>query len=239
MQTTLKRSAWCREPGCPRSGILMSRTVLAILACLCCWGCNPAEQVNQAAADKACTITLDREDNGAAVASTRTSRDRRPQMQRVLSFEMAGFSSVPDLGVTQEQRAAATQAAIIDAFCKALIEARRARGQTDSDFTARLGPRLTVTHRPVDDGYQVEANLISRGAETTFVVRDGQLQHQTHDVRMIHRLFEETNGEFSLLGTEWSSDAGACVAKVGCYLPAGLGEALAGDAAADEVDEAP
>ena len=55
---------------------------------------------------------------------------------------------------------------------------------------------------------------------------------------MIHRIFEETNGEFSLLGAEWSPEAGTWVATVGCYLPAGLGEALAVDAAAD-AHEAP
>ncbi|MBN2560169.1 MAG: hypothetical protein JXQ75_04490 [Phycisphaerae bacterium] len=217
MHVTREKSAW------------VSRAVLAILAWVGCWGCSPTQQVKETAAEPTYTIVLDRTDNGCAVTSDQTDGDQIAVIPRALSFEMAGFSCPQVAGDAQEERGAAMQAAMIDAFCQALIEARRARGRSDSDFTAQLGPRLTVTHRTVDDGYQVEVGLVSRGVQTSFVVRNGVLQHPPRDLRLIHQVFEETNGEFSLLGTEWMPATNTCVAKVGCYLPAGLAEALAGD----------
>lgn len=241
MQTTQKRSVWRSGPGGFLPGVSLSWTMPAILACVCCWGCTPAGQVEEAGADRCYAITLDQGDNGAVAASNRAGGAEHAVMARTLSFEMAGFSRRPATGDQREQRAAATQAAIIDALCKALIEARRDRGQTDADFTARLGPRLTVTHCTTNDGDEVHIELISRGVETTFAIRDGRLQHPPHDLKLIHRIFEETNGEFSLFGTDWSADTGTCVATVGCYLPAGLGAALAGGVAArpDEDAETP
>jgi hypothetical protein len=212
--------------------------MLAVVAGLVCWGCGPKEEeVGQSVSEKAYKITLDRGDNGAAVASDRGGWADRSVGPRDLKFEMAGFSRLTEGGDAQEQRAATTQAAIIDAFCLALIEARRSRGQSDADFMARLGPRLTVTHCTTGDGYEVQVELISRGAETTFVVRNGQMQHPPRDLRTVHQIFEETNGEFSLLGTEWSPEADVCVATVGCYLPARFEEALAGNVAVDADDE--
>jgi hypothetical protein len=83
-------------------------------------------------------------------------------------------------------------------------------------------------------------DVISRGVETSFIVRHGQLQHPPHDVKLVQRIFQETNGEFSLLGAEWRPDAGSYVATVGCYTPAGskdaLNGALAADADADPAD---
>ncbi len=209
-------------------------TVLTTCMCMGWLGCGSDQQVQeQTAADDTFTITIDRAENGAIASSAREGEDQHTVIPRTLSFEMAGFSSSRDSEATAEQRAAARQAAIIDAFCRALIEARRSRGQTDSDFEARLGPCLTVTHCTTEDGYDVEVKLIRRGAGTTLLVRNGVLQHLPCDWQLIHRMFEETNGEFSLLGTERAATTDTYVARVGCYLPEGLGESLAGGVAED------
>jgi hypothetical protein len=164
-----------------------------------------------------------------AGATTPESVDDKPRMPRELAFEMAGFAAHKSDHATAEERAAVMQAAVIDALAKALIEARRARGQTTSDFTAKLGPRLTVVHRPIGDGYEVQLSLIARGVDTTFVVQDGVLQHPPHELKLLHQVFEQTNGEFSLLSAEWNALAGGCAAKVACYRPAALETKLAGD----------
>ena len=218
----------------------LARFVLAAGLCASVGACGrgPQTRTAQDATDKPFTLTLNRTDNGAATAPQR-SADEAAAMPRTLSFEMAGFARAPDSREPQEERSAAAQAAIIDALGKALIEARRSRGQPDSDFTAQLGPRLTVHHCRVNGGYQVEVTLVARGVETSFVVRDGVLQHPPRDLKLIQRIFYETNGEFSLLGTEWLPESKMYVAKVGCYLPAGLGEALAGEAAEQLADDPP
>jgi hypothetical protein len=181
-------------------------------------------------AEEPYTVAINRADNGAAVEPGGANESVVAAVPRTLAFEMAGFARAPGTGEPQEEKSAASQAAIIDAFSKALIEARKARGQPVSDFTAELGPRLTVQHSRVNGGYQVEVSLLARGVKSTFVVRDGVLQHPPRDLKLIQRIFDETNGEFSLLGTEWQPANGRYVARVGCYQPAGVGEAIAGEA---------
>lgn len=192
-----------------------------------------ANRGEQPSAPDGPTITLNQVDNGAVGEAT-SPVSNPPALPRLLAFEMAGFSRQSTAVQTQEDRAAAAQAATIDALCQALIEARRSRGQSVTDFTAQLGPRLTVTHCTANGGYQIEVDLISRGVKTAFLVRDGFLQHPPHDLRLLQQVFAETNGEFSLLGAEWSPDTSAYVARVGCYVPAEFGEALAGEAVEPE-----
>jgi len=181
------------------------------------------------------TIRVDRTNNGAAHTADDTDPTRPSDRPRTLAFEMVGYSNAAQ-DATPEQRAAASQAAIVDAFCKALIEARTTRGQSTADFTAKFGPRMNVTHRTLDDGYEVQISLVYHGVESLFVVRNGVLQHPPQDLGMVHRLFEETNGEFSLLTTEASSTGGIALAKVGCYLPAGFDSRLTGDVTGQKVD---
>ena len=208
-----------------------------ILACILATGCSSGEEVNQANdAEKVYPITLDRRDNGAAAPAARRGLAAYPATPRTLSFEMAGFAHQSDTGDAQEQRAATTQAAIINAFCEALIESRRSQGLSTANFTTKPGPHLTVTHCTTDDGDEVQVDLVSQGRETRFLVRQGELQHPPRDLAIVHQIFQETDGDFCLLGTDWSVRSGTCLARVGCYTPAAMGEALAGDveASADE-----
>ena len=210
-----------------------------ILVCLSVCGCGPKQQARTAqSADRPFTVTVNRTDNGAAAAPA-AADSQAAAVPRALSFEMAGFAKAPAAGEPLEERSAAAQAAIIDAFGRALIEARRARGQSVSDFTADMGPRLSIRHCRVNGGYQLELDLLARGVQTTFVVRDGVLQHPPRDLKLVHRIFDETNGEFSLLGTEWHPEDGTYVAKVGCYLPEGFGDALAGQPEGQPADDPP
>ena len=180
-------------------------------------------------------IHVDRANNGAARAMADTDATGESDRQRTLAFEMVGYSTAAQ-DATLEQRAAASQAAVIDAFCKALIEARTARGQSAADFTVKIGPRLKVVHRTVDAGYEVQISLVYRGVESLMVVRNGVLQHPPQDLGLIHRLFEETNGEFSLLTTDAPAAGGVALAKVGCYLPAGFDTRLTGDVTGQKVE---
>lgn len=188
----------------------------------------------QTAAPREYAIRVDCGNNGAAVTSDEVDLAAAADRQRTLAFEMAGYSEMaPD--ATPEQRAAATQAAVIDAFCKALIEARASRGQSNADFSAKIGSRMTVAHRTIDGGYEVRIGLAHRGVESLFIVRNGVLQHPPQDLTLVRRIFDETNGEFSLLATDASSTGGVALAKVACYVPAGLESRLAGDATVEKV----
>jgi hypothetical protein len=70
-----------------------------------------------------------------------------------------------------------------------------------------------------------------------FVVRNGVLQHPPHDLKAIQSMFAETNGEFSLLETDWSTGEDDYSAKVGCYVPEGMSTAIAGDVTAEDSEQ--
>lgn len=220
-----------------------SGCVAGVCAAFCCVvlvGCGPAERpADVAQTAEGMTIHIDRNENGAAFRSDGEAVEPRVAMPRKLAFEVSGTARSAPAGASQEQRAAARQAAIIDAFGKALIEARRSRGQPVSDFTAKLGPRLTVIHRTIGTGSEFEVRLIARGVQKVFVVRNGVLQHLPHDAGLVRKVFEETNGEFSLLPADQIASSDVCVAKVGCYVPAAMDGALAGGVSdgGDPVDE--
>jgi len=214
--------------------------VCLLFCCMSLVGCGPAERTGGTSESaEGLTIHIDRNENGAAARSGGEAVEPRIAMPRQLAFEVSGVARSAPAGASQEQRAAARQAAVIEAFGKALIEARRSRGQPASDFTAKLGPRLTVIHRKVGTGDEIEVRLIARGVQKVFVVRDGVLQHLPHDVSLVRKIFDETNGEFSLLPADEAARPGVCIAKVGCYVPMALNSALAGGASdgGDRVDD--
>jgi hypothetical protein len=178
-----------------------------------------------------------------AVSDTSTQADYKVRIQRSgpasasdtmaspardLAFEVSGFGGATVGNDKSDEKTSVTQAAIVDALVKALVEARRSRGQTTGDFTTKLGPRVTIVHRQIGDGYEAQITLLARGVDTTFIVRDGVLQHEPHDLKLLRQVFDETNGEFALLGTTWKSVQHGCEARVACYQPAGMEGAVAG-----------
>ncbi len=212
---------------------------ISLLATLASWtGCQSGQAAKQTADSQAAapSVRIDRTENGAALANEQ-EEEAAHNLPRTLSFQMTGRAEPADTGATTERRAAAVQAAIMDSLCQAVIEARRTRGRSTHDFTAELGPRLRVSHRTVNSGGEVQVTLIAQGTQTTWIVRDKQLQHPAHDLQLVRQVFEETNGEFSLLGTNWEASRGEYVATVGCYLPKGLNTAIASDAPHDGASE--
>ncbi|HVP10741.1 MAG TPA: hypothetical protein VMV94_06070 [Phycisphaerae bacterium] len=227
MKTRVSQTTW-----------FIQAAALALATALLC-GCESKEKTRQtASADNGFNVRIDRSENGAAARTAREGGDKANDASRTLAFAMTGAGKMPETGASPERRAAANQAAIIEAFCKAVVEARKTTGQPGSSFTADFGPRLRVARVAVGGGYEDRVTLVSRGVETTFVVRDGKLQHEPHDLRQVQQIFDATNGEFSLLGTDWSPVKGECVATVARYVPAGLNSALAGGVPDEKSDSA-
>ncbi|MFQ5429066.1 MAG: hypothetical protein ACE5E1_02045 [Phycisphaerae bacterium] len=225
------------KPKCPWGSLLAMPAVLGFLIVGCQEPQKPAADAPRTA--KHYPVRLDRGDNGAAVHSTAGPSERDRLQPRRLAFEITGFASgAPDGATQQEQRAAARQAAIIDALGCAVIESRRSRGLSVDDFTATLGPRLTLTHRTTDDGNEFEVRLTTRGLEKVLIVRNGVLQDLPNDFDLIHEVFAATHGEFSLLGAEPLGASGRqYAATVGCYVPAGLETAVAGNPSGADGDD--
>ena len=119
-----------------------------------------------------------------------------------------------------------------------MTEARKAKGQPGDTFSVDFGPRLKVTRTAIEDGYESRVSLVSRGIETVFIVRNGKLQHEPHDLHQVQQIFDATNGEFALLGTSVSPAKGECVATVAHYVPGEVNSALAGSVPNDKNDSA-
>lgn len=198
--------------------VILPLTALVVSGC----GSGGRDRVAATAEPEAFPVRIEPGRNGAALSSEEEAEREKRMMPRALAFKVTGAAPRPEGDVPAEQRIAASQAAVIDAFCRALIEARQARGQPTENFTARLGPRMTVVHRRQDDSVEIRIKILYLGIENTLAVRNGVLQHPPVDLRLIHRLFEETNGEFSLLSTHNTIDDERVTATVACYLPAGF-----------------
>lgn len=213
----------------------VSCTVALALAALL-GGCGAKQKVQQPVVNETPTVRIDRADNGAAAAPA-AGRFVAAQAPRMFAFEMTGVGKAGRADASSEDRAAAGQAAIIEAFCNALIEARGKKPDSAPSFEVDFGPRLKVARTDSSDGVRTTVTLVSRGIETKFVSVAGKLQHQPHDLRLVQQVFDATNGEFSLLASSWSPGTGQSVATVARYLPAELDSALAGgDAAGKSTD---
>lgn len=204
------------KPTCPSYRLL----AIALCAALCA-ACEHSERRSSARTPQSNYAVHIERGADAPCDSPRCAR-------RSLAFEVTGFAPSAAAGTASDQKAAVTQAAVIDGLAQAIIESRRNRGEPTADFTVKLSPRLTLTHRQMGEGYEVEATLLSRGVDTTFVVKNGVLQHPPQELRLLRQLFDESRGEFELLATRW--EAGGCQARVACYEPATAGPSLAADA---------
>ena len=194
-------------------------------------GCQAPDEKSTGSGADALTIRVDREDNGAAGDAFDSSSKIAP---RKLTFTVAGFAQRPSAGASQEERAAAAQAAVLDAFCNAVIEARRTRGQSTSGFVEKLSDRLTLIHRSVDEGSEIEIRLRSHGIDEVISVRAGVLQHPPRDFELVRDIFAETGGAFALLPIDASVRLGGrYMARVGCYESFGVKRSLAGDLGGD------
>lgn len=193
-------------------------------------GCQMDGRTDTAAAPReAPAVAIDKRDNGAAIQVNHRFQSEPPPARRAFQCEISGTSRPPAGPATPEQRAAAIQAAVVDGLFRAILEERADSGETSAGFFLRISPRLTLNHEIDGQSSIVRLTLLTGGTETIFETRDGALTHAPHDVHLVNRLFESTNGRYSLLGAEWSPAQDACVARVGCYAVAAA-PTLAGDA---------
>ncbi|HWL92705.1 MAG TPA: hypothetical protein VNT79_04150 [Phycisphaerae bacterium] len=187
---------------------------------------------------EAYTVHIDSGSNGAAAPVAAPRNDASTASKRTLVFEAAGVGQFPNDGGPQEQWAAAREAAVLDAFAKAVIESRRSGGLPDEHFIEKISHRLTVAHRISDEGEEFEITLLDHGMERIFLIRDGALQHPPHDFELVRKIFAETGGEFALLPAD-DAPRDRYVARVGCYAVAGDTPVLAGEMREDDVKDAP
>ena len=147
-----------------------------------------------------------------------------PAPRRECSFEMVGFACNDP-----ESPLSSKQAAIIESFCSALIEGRRCRGESATDFTMQVGERLTFTYRGTPENHELQLVLKSEGRRIKFEVTNGVLQSRIQDFEILQQLFDETGGELALLSLEPAEDKDGFVARVGCFVEQEPGVLLAGD----------
>lgn len=174
---------------------------------------------------------------GSSNEGMNNSRVQRPEQSaasttREFSFEMVGYACKDP-----ENPVSSKQAAIIETLCSALIEARRCRGESTSNFTDRIGDRLIITHKGTPEDHELQVVLKLDDGSIKFDVNNGVLHSRVQDFEELQKVFDETDGEFALLSLESSDDLDGYEARVGCYLPNNTGMLLAGDTdAANESD---
>jgi len=207
-----------------------SRVLVSIGICAC-WlsGCGDPVSDTKPSGESAGDhfgVRVDRSENGAALEGPAGHTSDSIAPPREFAFSVVGSAPVSTTLLSPEGRSAASQAAIIEALGSAIRETRKARGRSTTDFTAKIGDRLTFTQKTDGDSREITVCLTYRGVENTIIVRDGVLRQPPVDFRLIRQLFAETNGEFSLLGTDRTSPDGVVLATVGCYVPAGFSDEL-------------
>lgn len=193
--------------------------VVAMLALACNNDAARTADASGDAADRAFnpyTIHVDRPASADAPAGTDAARPRK------FAFRVTGSAPLPADDAAAEDRIAAEQAAVIEAFRHALIESRRAQGKSAENFTVQFSPRLSVQCRSTGDSVETTVSLLYRGIKNRLVVRDGILQHPPVDLRIIRGVFDETDGQFALLDTEPLRDADRIAAAVACYQSSGF-----------------
>jgi hypothetical protein len=201
------------------SARLTTGALLAATLTLCgCHGGQKSQPAAPAPVKENYGIHIDRGTSGPGRFGA-SYADLNKNAQRKLAFEMTGFAAPPESEYYPQDRSAIRQAAIIDALARALIEARRARGQTLCNFTAKIGPNLTLSQRAIGKGSEVNLVLMYRGEEIRFHVVNGILKSPPQDLQVIQRIFDQTNGEFALLGVGCSTQSRSCMARVAGYMP--------------------
>lgn len=171
------------------------------------------------------TVRVDPSANGAAPS-------RGPPVAgiefagRRLAYVIRGVGRADDHVADPDRRPSMSQAAVVEALCGAVAEARRLRGESGADLTVPLSPRLTITTKSAGpETHEVELTLVVNGRSNVFRARGGVLQHPPNDLSIVRRVFEETHGDYALISTEFDLDGNQCVAVVGAYRPADLATA--------------
>lgn len=201
------------------------RTGLSCLLCVTLWGCGRPETGNapsRAALATGRPIHISPADADRAIAPL----DGHGSDGRRLRFVMAGQSRAAPTPSNLEDRAAATQAAIVVALANAVTESRAHRGQSADEFTERIGPDVTIT---ISSHGETTVEMTDSGTITRWRVHNERLSGRPHDRAAIRRLFDNTDGTYRLLDTWSDSLRGIVIAQVGCYATADSATVLAAE----------
>ncbi len=136
-----------------------------------------------------------------------------------LAFVVTGVGREPEKGAVMERRAAAFEAAVVEAIGRAAREIQRdpKTGRSPVEFQMRLGEGLTVFGLLVGGGPRTVVLLDRRGREFELCSTKGVLAHPPHDNRIIQHVFAAAGGRLVLHKTEHDVNSRSCKADVGVY----------------------
>jgi hypothetical protein len=148
---------------------------------------------------------------------------QQPEPARRFSFLVTGFGVEPPGGNPVDRKAAAIEAAIVDALGQAVREAQRdpKTGRAPIEYKMDLGPGLTIYGQLVGGAPQTVIVLDRRGRTYEFCSRSGVLAHPPYDARVVQQVFAATQGRFVLQATRATEEPGRYSADVGYYQKVG------------------
>ena len=155
-----------------------------------------------------------------AVETTRPAEAVRPAaVERRLAFLVTGYGVEPKSGGPVERKAAALEAAVVDAIGRAVREMQRdpKRDRTPVEYKVTLAPGLNVFGQLVGGLPRTVVLLDRRGRVTELCARNGLLAHPPHDSKVVQQIFAATEGRLVLHGTRPADKPGRYAAEVGCY----------------------
>jgi len=143
----------------------------------------------------------------------------RPWPERRFTFLVTGFGAVPKSGGRVARRAAALEAAVVDAIGRAAREMQRdaKTGKAPIEYELGLGEGLTVFGRLVGGSPQTVI-LLDRGKwHTELCACKGVLAHRPHDSAAVEEIFKAAGGKLVLHAARASDKPGFYKADVGYY----------------------
>lgn len=145
----------------------------------------------------------------------------RPNRQ--FAFLVTGIGTEPKSGGAVERKAAALEAAVVDAIGRATREILRdpKTGRAPIEYKAALGPGLTVFGQLVSGAPRTVILFDRRGRIDELCAADGVLAHPPHDGRIIQRIFAAAQGKLVLQATRAGHKPGYHAADVAYYRKVG------------------
>ncbi len=217
-----------------RARTLRRVCAFAIASALLATGCyrehraSPAVDLSETEAaehPKADAIRLSRTQVGAEVRPEADVQPapEAPAVKRELLFVVTGFGETPETGGLLERRAAAVEAAVVDALGRAIRQKRRdpKTGTMSPEYRVELSPRLIVVGQLVRGAFQTAIRLtVDRAGKShdyELCVLNGVLAEPPHDRAIIDEIFQAAGGEFVLQSTGPTPEPGRYRAEVACY----------------------
>jgi hypothetical protein len=164
-------------------------------------------------------IPIDMRRTGATDAAKFMEPFQRSWPERRFTFLVTGVGTEPKAGGPVERKAAAIEAAVVDAIGLAAREVQRdpKTGRAPVEYKLNLGPGLTVFGQLVRGMPQTAIVLDRRGRIYEMAERNGTLLHPPHDSTVIQQVFTATNGKLVLQATRATDKSGQYCADIGYY----------------------